>query len=349
MPVRSPLLRHPSLVPVIPTIDLTALGNSDPAAQHKIATHLAEVYSTVGFAYLSNHGIADDVVQAAFGASRRFHELPMAEKMAIEVNEHHRGYIPINTSTTTTSSVAAVTKPNQSASLMLMHEVPPDSDLARSGAPLAGPNQWPADLPEIKEPLQVYVEAMEQLARQLVTSVELALGVEPNTLLQHFETPTTFLRLLHYPAAQTPPEPGFFGSAPHSDYGFITLLAQDAVGGLQVRASDCQWIDVPYRAGHLVMNTADILHRWSNGRLISTPHRVLASSGVERFSLPFFFDPDVRTRVAPLSSCIEPGSDPMFEPIVYGDYLMHRLQSNHRQHQEARQSPGRPGSGPAKD
>ena len=320
---------------MIPTIDLTGLGTPGCADHGRIAAQLVDIYSTVGFAYLSNHGVDEAVVEAAFEASRKFHALPLASKMAIEVNEYHRGYIPINTSTTTTSSVATVTKPNQSASLMLMHEVSPDSELARAGAPLAGPNQWPSALPEINAPLLAYVRAMTTVARGLVTTLEVALGAEPESLLQYFETPTTFLRLLHYPPTAGEAAEGFFGSAPHSDYGFITLLAQDDVGGLQVRGEDGRWIDVVPRDGTLVMNTADILHRWSNGRLISTPHRVRTNPAVERFSLPFFFDPDIRTRVEPLPSCVMPGSDPLFEPVVYGDYLMHRLRSNHQQHGES--------------
>ncbi|MDA9360093.1 2-oxoglutarate and iron-dependent oxygenase domain-containing protein, partial [bacterium] len=145
---------------MIPTIDLTGLGTPGCADHGRIAAQLVDIYSTVGFAYLSNHGVDEAVVEAAFEASRKFHALPLASKMAIEVNEYHRGYIPINTSTTTTSSVATVTKPNQSASLMLMHEVSPDSELARAGAPLAGPNQWPSALPEINAPLLAYVRAM---------------------------------------------------------------------------------------------------------------------------------------------------------------------------------------------
>ena len=102
---------------MIPTIDLTGLGTPGCADHGRIAAQLLDIYSTVGFAYLSNHGVDEAVVEAAFEASRQFHALPLASKMAIEVNEYHRGYIPINTSTTTTSSVATVTKPNQSASL----------------------------------------------------------------------------------------------------------------------------------------------------------------------------------------------------------------------------------------
>lgn len=307
---------------LIPTIDLQAVD---------LASQIGEIYSTVGFAYLANHRVAPHLVDAAFAASKAFHQLPLAEKMAIEINEQHRGYMPIDTSTTKTSTIARVTRPNQSASLMVMHEV----DLSRvQSEPLAGANQWPAGLAEIREPLLAYVAAMERVGRVLVTAIERALGAPPNALLQHFQRPTTFLRLLHYPAGNRTEADGYFGSAPHSDYGFLTLLAQDDVGGLQVRGADGAWLDVAPKPGTFVLNTADILHRWSNGRLISTPHRVLPATDADRYSLPFFFDPNVQTVVKPLTSCVQPGQAPSFQPVVYGDYLMHRLRSNHSQHQD---------------
>jgi len=302
-----------------------------------VAERIAEIYSTVGFAYVENHGVDPTVISDAFAASQRFHHLPLADKMAIEINEHHRGYIPINTSTTVTSSIAEVTRPNQSASLMVMHEIDV-TDPEVESMPLAGPNQWPARLPDIVEPILAYAAALEVVARRLVASIEQALGAVPGSLVEHFDRPTTFLRLLHYPSTSDDEDVSAasgeqFGSAPHSDYGFLTLLAQDDVGGLQVRSSDGSWLDVEPRPGTLVLNTADILHRWSNGRLISTPHRVLPAGRNDRYSLPYFFDPDVRSVVEPLPSCVAPGERPAFEPVVYGDYLMHRSRSNHAQHQ----------------
>jgi isopenicillin N synthase-like dioxygenase len=331
--------------PDIPTIDLSGLVANEPGQLARIGREIGEIYSTVGFAYVTNHGVSQPLIDAAFAASQQFHALPLDEKLAIEINDAHRGYIPINTSTTVTSSVDRVTRPNQSASLMVMHKVHDDDPRIVQGVYLAGPNQWPASLPEIKAPLMAYVASMERLGLSLVGAIEITLGAEPGSLLQHFQTPTTFLRLLHYPTSgggsNTDADDGAFGSAPHSDYGFLTLLAQDDVGGLQVRGHENTWIDVPPVEGTFVLNTADILHRWSNGRLISTPHRVGASKGAERYSLPFFFDPDVRSTVAPLPSCVDAGEAPAFTPVVYGDYLMHRLRSNHTQHQGGGMALGR--------
>jgi isopenicillin N synthase-like dioxygenase len=316
---------------VIPTLDLTGLSEGDEAAVDRVGTDIRAIFGTVGFAYVVGHGIEGDVVDDAFVASQAFHALPLADKMAIEVNEFHRGYLPINTSTVVTSSVDRATAPNQSASLMIMHE---SAGRSASGAgPLDGPNQWPPTLSDLRAPIDAFGSAMERVARSLIPAIERALDASPGELGRHFVEPTTFLRLLHYPRVEA--EQASFGSTPHTDYGFITLLAQDDVGGLQVRSSTGDWLDVDPRPGTLVMNTADMLRRWSNGKLISTPHRVLAATRRDRYSLPFFFDPNTNTQVAPLTSCRE-ATNPLFEPVIYGDYLVERLSRNHRQHVERR-------------
>ncbi|MBL8056966.1 MAG: isopenicillin N synthase family oxygenase, partial [Anaerolineales bacterium] len=232
----------------------------------------------------------------------------------------------------TTSTIKKAAKPNQSESFMMMHELPDDDPDVLAKAPLAGPNQWPAALPDFKPAVRAYNQALVDLGRRLVPAVAVALGAGPNDLNADFVRPTTFLRLLYYPS-QPPHSPDdLFGSNPHTDYGFLTLLAQDDVGGLQVRNRAGDWVDAPYMPGALVMNSGDILHRWSNGYFISTPHRVINRSGRARYSCPFFFDPDMHSRIAPVPSRISADHPARFEPLVYGDFLMGQLRANHDQH-----------------
>jgi isopenicillin N synthase-like dioxygenase len=317
----------------IPVIDLAPLQQED-ADLNAVAQAVREAYTNVGFAYIINHGVSQGLIDGLFAASADFHALPKAEKMALEVNKWHRGFIPINTSTPKSSSIAKVTKPNQSESFMVMHDLADDDPDLLAGLDLAGPNQWPASLPHFKPAVIAYVGAMNRLARNITTVLEIALGAQPNRLRSTFDRPTTFLRMLYYPPQPPLTPEDVFGSAPHTDYGFITLLVQDEVGGLQVRNINGDWVDAPYMPGAFVMNAADILHRWSNGQFISTPHRVINTSGRSRFSNPFFFDPDMKAEIVPLESCIPEGETAAYEPIIYGDYLMARLRVNHDQHKE---------------
>ncbi len=317
----------------IPVIDLAPLLERTPSGIQRVAEDIDYAYSQVGFAYLVNHGIPPALITDLFEASRQFHALPREAKLKIEVNEFHRGFLPINTSTVKTSSVANVTKPNQSESFMMMHELPETDADVLARAPLAGPNQWPESLPYFRETVSAYNDAMVALARLIVQPISVALGGCPNDLDRYFERPTTFLRMLKYPPHPTQAPTDLFGSAPHTDYGFITILVQDNLGGLQVCNVNGEWIDAPYMPGAFVMNTADILHRWSNGRFISTPHRVINRSGKERYSNPFFFDPDMHAEIIPLPGCVTAENPVRYEPIVYSDYLMSRLHANYDQHQ----------------
>jgi isopenicillin N synthase-like dioxygenase len=318
--------------PTIPTIDLAPLLGESEAGRRLVADQVLDVYSNVGFAYLVNHGIPDRLVHDLFAASAAFHALPREAKLALEINEFHRGFIPINTSTDRTTRLATVTKPQQSESFMVMHELAPDDPDVLAGAFLAGPNQWPPELPAFREAVGAYEQAAQGLSRALLPAIALALGLAPDALDGIFGRPTTFLRLLFYPEQPASSPDDLYGSSPHTDYGFITLLLQDDAGGLQVRSTDGDWLDAPPVPGALVMNSGDMLHRMSNGRLLSTPHRVINRSGRARYSCPYFFDPDLRSTIEPCAAWVGQGDPPRFEPIVYGDFLSDQLRANHDQH-----------------
>lgn len=305
----------------IPVLDLAPLiAGQDTSA---LARDFLTAYGETGFGYVINHGIDPALRAAVFDASRQFHALPEAQKQAIALDHKHRGYIAINTSTDVTSDLAEVTRPNQSASFMMMRE-----DAAEDPAHyLSGPNQWP-ELPGFRAACEAYAGAMTGLGRALMGLALQALGVTDRSLLTAFDTPTLWLRLLHYPPQPPQAPEDLYGSAPHKDFGCLTLLAQDDVGGLQVQTPAGAWVDAPPLPGALVVNVGDMLHRMSNGRLLSTPHRVINATGRERYSVPFFFDPHVSTMIQPL-----PGTGaPRFDPIRFGDFLRAELEAGYDAH-----------------
>jgi isopenicillin N synthase-like dioxygenase len=312
--------------PPIPTIDLAA---SDAAAQ------IVHAYATAGFAYLVGHGVDPVMVDAVFAESRRFHASPVELKRTIALDGNHRGFIEINTSTDRNSTLADVKKPNQSESFMMMREDDPHGEQVRAGHYLAGPNQWPDWLPGFCEVLTSYHDTMVTVGLRLVEVIAEGLGEQADTpgdsLAAAFAPPTTWLRLLHYPPCPPTAPDDLYGSAPHCDFGFITVLAQDDVGGLQVMSPEGEWLDVPPVDGAFVMNVGEMLHRWSNGRLRSTPHRVINRSGRERYSVPFFFDPHASTVIAPLPSTIE-GDDVRYDPTHFGDFLRRELTKGYQRH-----------------
>ena len=313
----------------IPILDLAPLCRGETSRD--LARSFAKAYGETGFGYVINHGIDPALRAAVFAASKKFHALPEAEKRAIALDRNHRGYIAIDTSTDVNSDLAEVTKPNQSASFMMMREDP----VADPEIYLSGPNQWP-ELAGFREACEAYVTAMSDLGRRLMHLALDALGVEDKSILSAFEVPTIWLRLLHYPP-QAPEAPqDLYGSAPHKDFGCLTILAQDEVGGLQVQTPAGEWVDAPPMPDAYVVNVGDMLHRLSNGRFLSTPHRVINRTGKERYSVPFFFDPHVTTDIAPLKGT----GAPNFTPLNFGTFLCEELEASYDAHK-----PGAAGHG----
>jgi isopenicillin N synthase-like dioxygenase len=300
----------------LPIVDIAA---SDAAAG------LRRALEEIGFAYIAGHDVGQVVIDGAFAASRVFHESPAELKRSLAINEWHRGYMGMASSTVVTSSVARVTRPNLSESLMIMHEPAADE----IGLPLQGPNRWPEWLPGFRAAIDAYREALDRVARRVIRLIAAGLELPETTLDRHFAKPTTFLRLLHFPPHPVDAFDEQFGAAPHTDYGIITVLAQGSSGGLQVRRRDGSWIDAAPLPGTFVLNVADMLARWTNDRFVSTPHRVVNRSGGDRYSLPFFFDTAMDAVIECLPTCIGPDNPPRYKPVRYGDYLMDRLNRNY--------------------
>jgi isopenicillin N synthase-like dioxygenase len=304
----------------LPLIDFAGVSDA------LLARQIDAAFTGIGFCYFRGTGIDPALVAGVFAASRRFHALPRAAKDAIAMNRFHRGYMAPKASLIETSSVARVTRPNDSESFMLMREVPTGDP--RHGRPRDGPNQWP-DLPGFTAAVTAYEAAMHGFCLRLLPALALVLGLSPDWFAPYFAQPMTFLRLLHYPPQAADAPDDAFGSAAHTDYGFITLLAQDHRGGLQVRRRDATWLDAPPIADTWVVNVADMLSRWTNGRWQSTPHRVRNVSGTVRYSCPYFFDMSMDSSIAVLLTCQGPANPPKYQPVRYGDYPLEGLGRNY--------------------
>ena len=307
----------------IPKIDISEIEEKE--FSRSLLQDFFSAYNKYGFGYIINHGIEKTLIEKLFQVSKQFHSQPLSEKMRVALDHNHRGYIAINTSTDVNSKLADVKKPNQSESFMMMRE-------DKSELPdvyLSGPNQWPK-LENFKEVLEKYTCNMTKLGRNLMRLALLSSGVKDLSVMQSLDTPTIWLRLLHYPPISKNSPSDLYGSAPHTDFGCLTILAQDEIGGLQVQTREGEWIDVPKLEGSFVVNVGDMLSRYTNGLLRSTPHRVINKSGKERFSCPFFFDPHTNAVVQPLKGT----GKPKFSPINFGEFLREELEASYEKHKK---------------
>ena len=298
---------------MVPLIDLAA-------DERTVADELAGALAQVGFLVVVNHGLPDRLIRRAFAEAKRFHDQPTAAKRALLMNKDNNGYMAMGRYNVRTSRASeADSKPDMNEAFFVKRERGPDHPFVKAGRRFAGPNQWPEGLPGFREAVLAYCAAADALGRRLLPPLALSLGLE-RAFFDPFFTESQFtFRMSHYPPSA--PEPGRFGIAPHTDLNFLTLLPQSDAPGLQIRPEGGGWRDVPRVPGSIVVNTGDMLHRWTNGRYRSTPHRAVAPSGRSRYAIPYFLGPNLDAEIRCLPTCAGPGDPPRHPPIEYGDYL----------------------------
>jgi isopenicillin N synthase-like dioxygenase len=326
----------------IPVLDLGDYLAGRPGAREATAAELRAALEGVGFFIIVNHGVPRDLIDRTFAEARRFHAQPAAAKLALRMNEHNNGYMAMGRYAVWTSDVNANDKPDLNEAFFVKRERGAADPLRRSGRRFVGPNLWPDDLPGFRETVLAYTDAVDALGRRLMPAVAVALGLPPEAFDAAFAESQFSFRLSHYPPAQAAPNQ--FGIAPHTDANFLTFLAQTEVPGLQLRLPSGEWLDVPYVPDSFAVNSGDMMHRWTNGRFKSTPHRALPPVGRPRYAIPFFMGPHIDTVIECLPTCRSDAEAPRFPPITYEQYLLWWYDANYNaraQDDIAATAPGR--------
>ncbi|WP_329559668.1 isopenicillin N synthase family oxygenase [Streptomyces uncialis] len=332
---RSPYPTHPSherpYQLQLPVIDLSA-ADRGPQARALLHAQLHDAAHRVGFFQLVGHGVSDAETTALTSATRRFFALPEADRLALDnVNSpHFRGY-------TRTGDERTGGSRDWRDQLDIGPERP-----ARAPAPgepaywwLQGPNQWPAALPELRTAALGWMEHLTGVADRLLRELLASIGASPDFYDPVFgDRAHPHLKLVRYPGSSR--DGADQGVGAHKDYGFLTLLLQDEVGGLQVEREDGAFHDVPPLPGAFVVNLGELLEVATDGYLVATNHRVVSPLGAtERFSVPFFYNPRLDARVEPLAFPYAPRapgvtSDP--DNPLYAEYGRNELKGKLRAH-----------------
>ncbi len=312
---------------IIPLLDLGPLTAGWSGAR-EIAPVLRAALEDTGFLIITNHGVPQDLVDATFAEARRFHDQSLETKLSVRMNAHNNGYMAMARYNVRTSRVSeAAVLPDMNEAFFIKRERPADDLLARAGRRFAGPNEWPDNLPGFRETLLAYTDAVDALGRRMLPAIALALDLPADRFDADFEESQFSFRLSHYPPV--PRLAGQFGIAPHTDANFMTFLAQSGVPGLQIQGGADEWYDVPYVPGSFVVNTGDMLHRWTNGRFRSTAHRALPPLDDHRYAIPYFFGPHLDTMIECLPTCCDAARPVKYAPITYGDYVAWWYDSNY--------------------
>ncbi|WP_008296123.1 isopenicillin N synthase family dioxygenase [Congregibacter litoralis] len=297
----------------VPLIDCDPRTRSDA----EVARDIDRALRDVGFMAVRNLGVTPQRIEEVFGTARRFFDGAEEEKRrcAYVAARENFGYQGLGQESLDPD------RPGDLKETFTMRNLLSEQ---------VATERWPDD--EFRASISTFFADALAAAQRLQRLLALALSMPSEFFVDRHNGENITLRLLHYPPVlRSVIDPEQMGAGAHTDYGMLTLLFQDAVGGLQVQSEKGAWHDVPPRPDAIVINSGDLLERWSNGRYRSTCHRVLPrEQGVERYSIALFVDPDSDTRVEVLPSCIPAGGAAVYPPVSAGEHLQAKIEATHR-------------------
>ena len=306
----------------VPVVDISA----DPDA---VGAELDEICRTAGFFQVTGHGVPGEVAERAWTAATRFFDLPPEDKLSVARPDpdYPYGYIPL-AGESLSRSIAGAAPPDLKEVFNAGPPVRPARSFADPGEAWAySPSLWPAALPELRTAWTAYYDAMRDLGDRMMSLFARGLGLPPGFFAGQTGQAANALRAVNYPARDTAPLPGQLRAGAHTDYGTLTILRQDAVGGLEVLGPGGRWAVAEPVPGAFVINIGDLMARWTNDRWRSTLHRVVnppvpAAAAARRQSMPYFHNANWSAEISCLPTCLGPGEKPRYEPVLAGPHLM---------------------------
>ena len=311
----------------VPEIDFAPFLSGDASGKAEVTEKIGTACEGIGFFYLTGHGIAPEITEGIFTASRQFFALSSEQRhdpSLLISPRHSRGYQPLGA-----RHYKDTTAPDLMEAFKYQRKLPLNDPDILAGDRIQQPNKWPAGMPEWRETLLNYFETIDGVAANLLQAFAIALDVEEDYFLGFYRKPMTQVSLLHYPPQ--PPQDDAFGNRPHLDETAFTIVLQEDVSGLEVMSKSGQWVYVPPVAGSFVVNIGDYMARWTNDRYSSTRHRVVNRTGGERYSIPYFAIPDFDAIIECLPTCHGPRNPIKYEPLHVGQSIKRKFSSDYIQ------------------
>lgn len=314
----------------VPIIDLGPYFGGTAEGKAAVAKAVNQACRDIGFLVITQHQIPTELIERVSQMTTQFFDLPMDEKRKANRPRPDmvRGYSAVaEESLSYSMEEAAPGDLKESFSIGPLNV--PDEDYYSEA--MAGPhfarNVWPTALPGFDSAYGEYFDAMGDLARSLMRIFALALELPESFFDDKIDKHISMFRSLRYPHLKEGIEDGQLRAGAHTDYGSLTIVKPDgALGGLQVRNREGEWVDVPYVEDGFVVNIGDLMMQWTNDQWISTLHRVInppedVEGDQQRQSLVFFHQPNYDVMVECLPSCLPEDKAPSYAAVTSGDHL----------------------------
>ncbi|KAK2590967.1 hypothetical protein QQS21_011346 [Conoideocrella luteorostrata] len=320
---------------IVRTLDLADFSHGDPNKQSRFCRQLVECLSTVGFVKLVNHRLDDEVLSEAFQWNKKFFSLPLAAK-AKAAHPYgpnpHRGYSYIGQEKL--SKVKDYEKGHRDA--VELYDMKESFDQGPAHDELY-PNRWPDedDIPNFRAFMENLYEHCHQIHQDILQALALGLGLDSGFFRDICHQNTSEVRLNHYPGCEASVlNSGTRRISEHTDFGTVTLLFQDSIGGLEIEDQHIpgDYFPVPFEdKSEMIVNIGDCLQRWSNNRFRATSHRVVLPPGssddwiADRYSVAYFGKPNRSQIVGALPELLQEGAKSKYSNISAWEYNQEKL------------------------
>lgn len=293
-------------------------ADRDPDA---FAQKLGKSFEEYGFAIIADHGIPDELIHRAEDKAKAFFALPdeVKRKYLIPGGGGARGYTPFGIET------AKGHKAHDLKEFWHVGRDLPEGHKFRDHMP---DNLWPSEVDGFEDTFQELFATFDRSGLKVLKAIARYLKIDEDYFEDAVREGNSVLRALHYPP-QNEPTGEHIRAGAHEDINAITLLLGAEEAGLELQTRDGRWIPVSPKPGEIVINIGDMLQRLTNGRLRSTPHRVVNPTpdraSKARYSMPFFLHFRSDFLIDALPETVPAGEQPKWAPITANDYLQERL------------------------
>ena len=303
----------------IPIIDIAPLVIPDHNKKliRRTSEEIRDACRSVGFFYIKNHQIPQSHIDSLIPLVHAFFNLSLEEKMKIHIRKSdiYRGYTPLGKELTND-------KYDWHECVDFGLDLESNDPDINNGKNLVGPNQWPENQHNFKKSLENHWKLMIVLGRRITQGLSISLGLPKNYFSPFMNKSHSYMRVSNYPPIENKKKENIgHGIGSHIDYGFLTILLQDNISGLEIKNSNSEWFSAPIIPDTFLINIGHMIQRWTNDYYRATIHRVVSPKDKARCSIPFFFEPNFDTVVKPLEKFCSEDNPARYKPMHFGNYL----------------------------